>query len=52
MCFARVRMSMERVDETPMYVYHRCPFCDQYFTIRRSDLERLKESEDDEAAAG
>lgn len=57
-CFARVELKLERVDDTPMYVYHRCPACEQWFTIRRSDLERLRAAEQEtpddepEAAAG
>jgi len=52
-CFARVMLSLDRIDDTPMYVYHRCPACEQWFTIRRADLDRLRErSEGSEAAAG
>ena len=42
-CFSRVDLSLDRIDETPMYVYHRCPSCEQWFTMRRADLERLRE---------
>ena len=41
-CFARVDLDLTRIDETPMYVYHRCQACDQWFTIRREDLARLR----------
>ena len=41
-CFARIDLTLERIDETPMYVYHRCPECEQWFTIRRDDLEWLR----------
>ena len=52
-CFARVELSLDRIDDTPMYVYHRCPACEQWFTIRRDDLDRLRErAEGSEAAAG
>ena len=44
-CFARVDLDLTRIDETPMYVYHRCQACDQWFTIRREDLARLLESQ-------
>ena len=58
-CFARVELSLDRIDDTPMYVYHRCPACEQWFTIRRADLDRLRAgggdghaAPDAEAAAG
>lgn len=41
-CFARVDLSLDRIDDTPMYVYHRCPACEQWFTIRREDFDRLR----------
>jgi hypothetical protein len=44
-CFARVDLSIERIDDTPMYVYFRCPACEQWFTIRRADAERLHDRE-------
>lgn len=44
-CFARIDLSLDRIDDTPMYVYHRCPACEQWFTIRREDLELLRARE-------
>jgi hypothetical protein len=51
-CFARIDLCLERVDDTPMYVYYRCPECDQWFTIRRGDLDRLRAAEEQEAIDG
>lgn len=41
-CFARVELSLDRIDDTPTFVYHRCPACDQWSTVRREDLDRLR----------
>ena len=44
-CFARIKLSLDRIDDTPTYVYHRCPACEQWSTIRREDLDRLRAEE-------
>ena len=44
-CFAHVELRLERVDETPMYVYYRCQACESSFTIRRVDLDPLRSQE-------
>jgi hypothetical protein len=49
-CFSRVRLDLDLVDETPMYVYHRCTSCENWFTIRRADVERLRDSLSDSAS--
>jgi hypothetical protein len=44
-CFAHVELRLERVEETPMYVYYRCQQCEASFPIRRADVEPLREQQ-------
>ncbi|CAN5739906.1 hypothetical protein BH24ACT3_BH24ACT3_17300 [soil metagenome] len=44
-CFAHVVLEAERIDDTPMCVYYRCPECDCWFPIRRSDADALRETD-------
>ncbi|CAN5487671.1 hypothetical protein BH20ACT2_BH20ACT2_07200 [soil metagenome] len=37
-CFEHVDLLRERVEDTPVHCYYRCPSCEGSFPIRRSDL--------------
>jgi hypothetical protein len=41
LCFRIVDLEPGHIETTPMYVYVRCPHCENSFPIRHSDIETV-----------